>query len=285
VTAGTSPMDYIPGVLNYNIPGETTTAVLTAATTYANARPYTFLVIDPPSAQTPAGVVSYFSSITPATVNAGVYYPWVTAPNPASPNLQATILLPPGGYVLGQFVAMDSNAGVWVAPAGDNTVLNNAFGVERRFSPADLTTLNNSNVNALKTRPNGQVVIWGTRTMLQGYATLFVPVRRTLNYIESSLAALLEPSVFQPNDSLLWGNITKICNQFLDGLFVAGAFPGATSAMSYYVTCNATNNTATTIAAGVVNTTVGVALLIPAEFIQLTIAQFTSNGTTTVTSA
>jgi phage tail sheath protein FI len=285
VTKGSSTalLDYVSGVININMPGETTASVLSALLLYVQARPYTFGVLDCPSGQTPAGVVSFFNTLSPATAFASMYYPWQNASNPASPNLGATILLPPGGIVLGQMVKSDNSRGVWKAPAGLATQLSNVVSAERRFSSADLDVLTASNINALRTRANGTIVIWGTRTMLNGYATKFIPVRRTLNYIEAALAQLLDFAVFEPNDPLLWTNITATCNTFLGNLWSAGAFGSYPVAQSYYVTCNSTNNTPQTINQGIVNTTVGVALLIPAEFVALNIAQFQTTGSTTVT--
>lgn len=279
-----APFDLVNGVLNINMPGESTQSVITAAIAYSGARPFTFLAVDPPQAQTTAGAVSYIQEFSAqATSNAAFYYPWVKASNPASPNMQSTILLPPGGFVLGQMVRTDGLQGPWVAPAGVQTALSNAVQAERQLGHSDLGTLNSNNVNALRTMANGNIVIWGTRTMLQGYASLYVPVRRTLNYIEATLGSLLEPLVFQPNDQMLWSNITKICNAFLSGLFAQNAFAGSTPATAYYTICDNTTNTPSTIANGVTNGTVGVALSTPAEFILLTIAQFQSSGLTTVT--
>ncbi len=280
----TAPFDQVPGILNINIPGNSTAAVLTTAITYAGTRPYTFLVMDTPPAQTPAAALSFFSLLGSPSSYAALYYPWVTATNPAANSLQSTILLPPGGFVLGQMAQTDATSGVWVAPAGLSTILNNVVAAERQFAPAELDALNLGNVDALKTRPNGQVIIWGARTMESGYASLYVPVRRTLNYIENSLAALLEYYVFQPNDTLLWSSISNTCANFLSGLFYQNAFPGPTAAQSYYITCDASNNTPQTISQGIVNCVVGVALQYPAEFISLVIQQFQSSGTTTVTS-
>lgn len=288
-----APFDLVPGVLNMTLPGLANTAsftapnvatVLNAGIAYANqnGRPYTFFIVDPPSGQTPAGAVSFAGTLVPASADTAVYYPWLNASNPSSSNLQATVLLPPSGFVLGQMTNVDDTEGVWTAPAGLQTVFNNVVSAERRLTTSDIATLNSNNVNALRTRSNGSVLIWGTRTLQTGFASLYVPVERTLNYIEASLSALLEFAVFQANDAILWTNITSVCTSFLDGLLSQGAFPSTTAATSYYVTCNSTNNTPATVAQGVVNTTVGVALQYPAEFINLVIAQFQSTGQTSV---
>lgn len=285
VTSGTSAFDKVQGVLNYNMPGEVNPAVLSAAILYSQVRPFTFLVMDTPSGQTPAGAVSFLDSLSPVSPNAALYYPWLVATNPSNPNIQSTILLPPGGFILGQMVSNDQARGVWFAAAGITTVLSNIVQAERLFTPSDLGTLNTNNVNALLTQPNGQVVIWGTRTMESGYANLFIPVQRTLNYIQASLTQQLQFAIFQPNDLVLWTNIAAVCTAFLDGLLAAGAFPSNQAASAFYVICDSTNNTPTSIGQGVVNVTIGVALVVPAEFIQLNIVQFQSSGATTVTVA
>lgn len=285
ITAGnpTCVLDTVPGMINFAMPGEVAPSVASAAILYAGTRPFTFFVGDTPSGLTPAGAVSYFASLSPVTTNAAFYYPWQLATNPASSNLGSSILLPPSGFVLGQIAASDAAKGTWVAPAGITTVLSNVMRAERRLAPSDLDTLTAANVNGIKTRGDGSVVIWGVRTMAANYASLYVPVRRTLNYIESSLNTLLEFAVFQPNDQLLWTNISATCTSFLNTLLSAGAFGGATAQNAFYVTCNSSNNTQATINQGIVNTVVGVALLIPAEFVALNIAQFQSTGQTVIT--
>jgi len=285
VTLGTSPYDLVSGALTFNMPGESTASVVTAAVTYATQRPYTFVVLDPPPALTVDGVVTYEEAISPAVPNAALYYPWLTATNPASSNVNGTISLPPGSFVLGQMARSDRDSGVWYAPAGVESVLAGVVQAAATFSPQSLSTLNMSNVNALRTRPNKQVVIWGTRTLAQGYATLYVPVQRTLNYIESALSSLIDFATFSPNDPVTWGAVSSACSQFLDSLLGAGAFPASTATQAYYVTCNATNNTPTLISQGILTVGVGVALQIPAEFIALTISQFQTTGLTTVTAA
>jgi phage tail sheath protein FI len=282
------PMDYVPNVLNFAMPGETTTAVVSSAITYASTRPYTFFVMDCPQGQSPAQVVTYAQSIgygTSSSISqASLYYPWVVASNPGNNNAISTITMPPSGFVLGQIATMDTNIGPWYPPAGTNTSLVGAVGTERTLSPTDLATLNLANVDAIRQRPDGNTIIWGARTMLTGYATQYINVRRMLNYVEASLASLLTGFVFAPNDQVLWAQIVATCTQFLSGLAHRNAFAGSTAADQFYVTCDDTNNTPTSIQSGVVNVTVGLALLYPAEFIALNISQFQNSGTSTVSS-
>ena len=283
-------LDKVSDIVNLNLPGVSDKTILTVAQTYASptssGRPGTFLVVDPPAANTPANVLTWANGASPLTASSStaVYYPWVNASNPASTNLQSVITLPPGGFVCGQMAAMDVKTGIWAAPAGTSTYLRNVVSAERQLSAGDLNGLNSGNVNALRTLPNSQVVIWGTRTLQPGYATMYVPIRRTLNYIEATLTNMLSFAVFQPNDQILWTQISASCNKFLSSLWGQGAFPGSNSSQAYYVVCDSSNNTPATVALGVVNTNVGVALQYPAEFINLTISQFQSSGSVTVTS-
>jgi phage tail sheath protein FI len=290
VTAGTSPFDKVQGLLNINLPAEGNTAVIDAAGTYASGgRPYTFLVVDPPQGAPVSGlnsVSAFLASLSfganPAPSYVALYYPWVYATNPASSNPQNVIDLPPGGFILGQIAATDNSSGPWEAPAGTNTVLANVVAAEDQLTPGQMALLNNQNVNALRTMPDGSVVIWGTRTLEIGFASKYIPVRRTLNYIESALVASMQQYVFDPNSSSLWGRIIATCNSLLSSMYAAGAFPGGTPAQSYYVICDDTINTPQTIASGVTNVVAGVALAVPSEFIQITIAQFQSTGATSV---
>jgi uncharacterized protein len=284
VTSGTAPFDYVQGPLSFALPGQTTAAIVNTAIAYSQARQDSFYVIDPPSGQTPSAAVSYYNTLSPLVSTAGLYFPWLNTSNPASANVQATILLPPSGAVLGQFVETDTTqGGPWVAPAGTKAQLTNVVAAERVLSQSDIALLNNSNVDAIKTLPSGAIVIWGARTLQSGYSTLYVPVRRTLNYVEASLVQVLNGYVFAPNDSATWSSIIASCTAFLGRLLSAGAFPGTTQSSSFYVICDTTNNTPQTIAQGVLNVTVGLAVQYPAEFVVLTIQQF--QGVTTSSAA
>jgi phage tail sheath protein FI len=284
VTVGTSAFDYVQGPFNFNMPGESTLAVITTAITYATTgKSYSFLVVDTASGQTPANAVSFEQSLSPVSANAAVYYPWVNMSNPANNNGQSTILVPPGGFVLGQYASIDASQGVWWGPAGALTALSGVASAERLLSAADLSNLNLANVNAIKTRADGSVIIGGLRTLQQGYASLYVPVQRTLNYIAASLAQILDHFVFGPNDGASWATIVASCVTFLNGLLSVGAFAGSTPSTAFYVICDSTNNTQQSISQGLLNVTVGVALQYPTEFIALNLTQF--QGTTTVTTS
>ena len=69
----------------------------------------------------------------------------------------------------------------------------------------------------------------------------------------------------------------------LGGLLAqSGGLQGNTSTDAFYVICDATNNTASTIQQGIVNIEVGVALQDPAEFVVISVGLWAGGSSTTV---
>jgi phage tail sheath protein FI len=64
-----------------------------------------------------------------------------------------------------------------------------------------------------------------------------------------------------------------------------GVLAGTTPDQAYFVTCDSTNNTSTTVAQGVVNVQVGVAVQSPAEFIVIEIGQYSGSTSATDSTA
>ncbi len=131
-------------------------------------------------------------------------------------------------------------------------------------------------VNCLRTFPDAGSVVWGSRT-LQGADSVasewkYVPVRRTALFLEESLYRGTQWAVFQPNGSPLWAQIRLTVGAFLDGLFRAGAFAGATPREAYFVKCGAETKQ-DEINHGIVNILVGFAPLKPAEFVVISLQQ------------
>ena len=122
----------------------------------------------------------------------------------------------------------------------------------------------------------------GARTLKAGYSDQYVPVRRSLMYIEKSLRTLTEFALFEPNDSNLWGRINAEVSAFLRTFWSQGGLSGTTPSAAYFVVCDNTNNTPTTISNGFVNLQVGVALQNPAEFVVINIGQYSGGTTVTV---
>lgn len=276
-------------VLNINVPGLTNSTIINQLLAWADAEQDKLFVLDGPIPNPPATsatvVTNYLNMIQGGgSINADtyavLYAPWVLCQDPASTVPGATIFLPPGGMVLGQYSATDASRGTVKTPAGINNTLK-IIDVEARFSESDLDTLNNAQVNAIKFIPGIGFCIFGGRTLHPGTPDRYVAVRRMIMKLEHDFKYICQFALFEPNDAALWKQITAVLQNYLNGLLQAGQLGGTSPADSYQVICDDTNNSISTAAAGIVNVSVAVALLSPAEFIEITLSQFQGTGTQT----
>ena len=270
-----------------NVPNISDADVIRTAVQFAANRGDVFVVIDPPQGQSPSEVQSYVETdLGLGTLGVSVpsygavYYPWVYLPAVGSSGPGKSVLRAPGGAIAGLMMATDQTYGAWKAPAGIDARLAGATRLERALTDADLTRLNNSHVNAIRSLPGAGIVSWGARTLKKSGLDRYVNVRRSMIYIRQQLKNLTAYAVFQSNDQRLWTDLQAVCSKFLADYWQQGGLKGATAAEAYFVTCDATNNSPASVASGYVNITVGVALTTPAEFIVITIGQF--DGGTTV---
>lgn len=277
-------------VLNINVPGLTNATTINALLAWADGQQDKMFVIDGPSPnfpETSAQVVTNYVSMIQGggSINAdtyGVLYaPWLQVQDPASTVAGATIYLPPGGAVLGQWSATDVARGTVKAPAGITNTLK-VVNLETQFSDSDLDTLNIAQVNAIKKIPGIGFCIFGARTLHPAFPDRYVSVRRMIMKLEHDFKYICQFALFEPNDQRLWKQITSVLQNYLNGLLQANQLGGTSPADSYQVVCDDTNNTVATAAAGIVNVNVAVALLSPAEFIEITLSQFQGDGTTSV---
>jgi len=281
-----SPFDTITQSLLINIPGYTDATTVNAAISYASStRTDGFVVVDGIN-DTAANQLTLAASYT-ATSQAAVYYPQVTIADPTvsvGAPAGATKTLGAGAAVAGLYALTDASRGVFKAPAGLQSRLAGVVSVPA-LSNADLDSLNSAAapVNAIRYIPGSGIVVFGARTLKPGYVDKYVPVRRSLIYIEKSLTDLTRFAIFEPNDYRLWARLNAACSTFLTTFWSQGGLAGASPAAAYFVKCDSTNNPQSSIDNGYVNIQIGVALQRPAEFVVINIGQY--NGGTTVTIA
>jgi uncharacterized protein len=261
-----------------NLPGNSNATDLGNAITRCINRGDMFLVVDTPSGLSPANAVA-FAATLPATSFAAVYYPWININDPYTPTLGSQRLVPPGGFMSGVIAATDVARGVGKSPAGLQAVLPTAIGVERSLTNADKGVLNAGNVNAILTIPRAGTVCFGARTLSNLLSTRYINVRRSLIYLRTTLISLTSFAVFEPNDSTLWTQINGIISQFLTSFWQSGGLSGQAASQAFFIVCDGSNNTPSTIQQGLVNIQVGVALQRPAEFAVLTLSQWAGGST------
>ena len=201
--------------------------------------------------------------------------------DPLRNGLARTIV--PSGYLAAVWGSVDTAVGVWKAPAGLDAPIGGIQALEYKLNDTQNGVLNPEAINALRFFPGGPGnVVWGART-LRGVDQLgdqykYIPVQRTLDYIETSLLTNTRWAVFQPNGEALWAKLTDQITVFMSGLFSQGAFAGTSAKDAFFVKCDASTTTAADQAAGIVNVAVGFAPIYPAEFVVITISQKTASS-------
>ena len=308
-TGGANPTTYYTGAiptafdtlmdqaLVINVPGLSDVDTLNTLIAWAASDADKFIVIDGP-APDPLGMTEtnyntvcmneYLNMVSTGTPQlaqstyAAIYAPWVLIQDPSSLVRGATRWLPPGPIMLGQYNKTDTTNGPWVTPAGTKNSLG-LIGLETQFSQSQLDTLNNAQVNAIKLVPGAGYCPFGGRTLHRGYPDRYISVRREIIQLEHDFKYLLQPMLFQPNDYLLWNQITSILTNYLTQQLQLGALAGTTPGQAFSVTCDNTNNTEVMAVAGIVTVDVAVALVSPAEFININVTQYQGTGSTVVT--
>ena len=211
----------------------------------------------------------------PKSQNGALYFPYLR--NQGANGNPTTVA--PSGYVAGIMATEDTNRGVWKAPAGLETILNDTSGVVPSGVMTDMRqgTLNPIGVNCLRGFPAMGTVVWGARTLVAANPAFqqyrYISVRRMALFIEQSLVSGLGWVMFAPNDAPLWVSIRTTINNFMLGLFNQQAFAGSTPSEAFQVVCDATTTTPDDQANGIVNIVVAFAPLFPAEFVIIKIAQ------------
>ena len=224
--------------------------------------------------------------LLPKSINGALYFPYL---NTIDPLTASAIELPPSGFVAGVYARIDTNRGVWKAPAGFEATVNNTTGVvaRGRLSDTGQGALNPIAINCLRSFPGiGSTVVFGART-LQGADTntafqqwKYVPVRRLALFIEQTLLRNLTWAVFEPNDEPLWIAMRTSVENFMLSLFNQHAFQGSKPSQAFQVKCDASTTTQQDIDNGIVNIIVAFAPLKPAEFVIIKIAQLAGQAQT-----
>jgi phage tail sheath protein FI len=201
---------------------------------------------------------------------AALYFPWIKV---ASPFDATQILVPPSGHVMGVFANNDNTRGVFKAPANEPITM--ALDVELPLADADQGLLNDVGINCIRQFKNQGIRIWGARTITPPDSTQwrYVNIRRLLIYIEKSIQEGTRFAVFEPNNLGLWGKVKRVVDDFLTGVWSAGALEGATPAKSFRVRIDESLNPPASIALGILTVEVTIFPAPPAEFVVFQIVQ------------
>ncbi len=183
-------------------------------------------------------------------------------------------ILPPSGAVVGIYAAVDSNRGVWKAPA--NVSLNSVSRLTETIDNKEQEDLNvdvvaGKSINAIRAFTGKGILIWGARTLAgNDNEWRYVPVRRFFNMVEESVKKSTYWAVFEPNDANTWIKVKSMIENYLTQKWRDGALAGAKPDEAFFVKVGlGTTMTAQDILEGRMNVEIGMAVVRPAEFIIL----------------
>lgn len=189
-----------------------------------------------------------------------LYYPWVRAPGSAR-------FTPPSGAVTGTIARVDVHEGVHRAPAGMEALglcdLGELVDDERQRQLAAL------GVNCIRAFRGRGLRLWGASTLADDPQWRPLSVRRLFHTIGRWLELRLADLAFEGNDAMTWNRLAREVGSYLDGLHAAGALRGRVPAEAYFIKCDAETNPPAVRDAGMLVAEIGVAPLIPQEFIAL----------------
>lgn len=196
---------------------------------------------------------------------AALYFPWMRVVDPLRPNNALTRDIPPSGHVAGQYARTDIEIGVHKAPA--NAALAWVQDVTISVNNAQHGVLNPLGINAIRTLTGRGIRIFGARTVSSDPDWRFINVRRLMIMIEKAIYLSSQWAVFEPNDEITQAKIRLSLTSFLLALWQKGALAGNTSDAAFFVRCDQTINPAPQRADGELVALVGVAPVIPFEFV------------------
>ena len=228
---------------------------------------YRVAVLDTPTSLTPAQALSWVKQVAysdQAARFAAVYYPWLKVPDELAiegPNRT----VPPSGHVAGAFAFTDNNSGVQTPPA--NVALQFVSDLRLAVTSQQQGFLNPAGINCIRSFPGRGIRVWGARSLSQDPNWRYIHRRRLMSMIEDSVEQASRWVVFRSNDADLRRMLTHSLNVFLQSIWLAGGLVGARPSEAYLVKCDSTNNTPTSIDAGLLVCQVGVAIAAPMEFL------------------
>lgn len=185
-----------------------------------------------------------------------------------------SLLLPPSVAMVGIYAKVDSNRGVWKAPA--NVSVNAVAAPALKISDEEQESLNvdvvaGKSVNAIRAFAGRGIIVWGARTLAgNDNEWRYVSVRRFFNMAEESIQNATVQFVFEPNDANTWVKVRAMIENFLTLQWRAGALAGAVPEDAFYVKVGLNETmTALDILEGRMIVEIGMAVVRPAEFIIL----------------
>lgn len=221
-----------------------------------------FALLDGLSSPDYSALIGYRHQLYSAGGYGALYAPWLVVP---AGNRNNTVTIPPCGHIAGVISRVDQQLGVFKAPA--NEVLEGVLDLAPLYNEMALQQLYSYGINGIRIIPGRDTRIWGCHTLSHDPKWRHINVRRLFLTMGRWFHRFMREVTFESMHALLWVRIGREISAYLERLFQAGAFAGATPEQAYFVKCDAGTNPPEVIQAGKIITEIGIAPAIPSEFI------------------
>ena len=192
------------------------------------------------------------------------YWPWLRAIG-LDDKVRVT---PPSGFLAGCYARSDLE-GVHQAPA--NLEIEGVQDVALRITEDHIGILNSDAVNTFRLQRG--VRPWGARTASSDPEWRYITVRRLFIMLRRSLEAGFAWITFEPNNPRTWDLVTHRTNTFLTDLHNKGMLVGGNPEEAFFVKCDAETNPPDQVDSGMLLCEIGVAPVVPAEFIMISLVE------------
>jgi phage tail sheath protein FI len=203
---------------------------------------------------------------------AALHAPWLKVVDPRRGARRSLVrAVPPCGHIAGIMAATDLRLGVHASAA--NQPLQWLQDVSLSFDDERHGLLNDLHVNLVRAVPGRGLRLLGARTLSLDPDWRFVNVRRLMSMVARAIEIAIQWAVFEPNDWRTRMKLQLAIGSFLRSLWVRGALQGAVAEEAFYVRCDETNNPSPSRDLGRLLIDVGLAPVVPMEFIVLRIGR------------
>ncbi|MBD8109112.1 phage tail sheath C-terminal domain-containing protein [Erwinia persicina] len=255
-----------------------------------------FALLELPDQPEKAIALSQRSFPTGASQNAAAWWPRLQSSYPAetsaaeagsSVNVASSFrVLSPLPAVAAAIQKSATENGVWKAPA--NIALKNTLKPVRNILQSS-SVLNDKGIhgNLIRSFAGKGVRLWGCRTLLNDDSSpwRYIQTRLLANSVETQLRKLARHYLFEPNNAQTWMKLRGQIWTWLRQQWLAGAFYGTTEEEAFTLSIGLNDTmSAEDIRAGKMIVQVQLALLAPAEFIDIQLTLDARLNTTTIES-
>uniref|UniRef100_UPI0036DC664A phage tail sheath C-terminal domain-containing protein n=1 Tax=Photorhabdus sp. RM322S TaxID=3342825 RepID=UPI0036DC664A len=209
-----------------------------------------------------------------------VYWPRLNSAYQGSD--QKNIVLSPTVAVAAVIQHNDNQMAVWNAPA--NVALAKVISPVRAYIEADaLFNRDGTSLNLIRSFPGKGIKIWGCRTLdnTPGSPWRYIQTRRLVSYIEAHMTQLGRAFVFEPNNAITWMKFKGQAYNWLRQLWLKGGLRGTQEDQAFEVLLGIDESMSEAdLRAGKMIMKIRLSVLIPAEFIELSLTFDTRSGIT-----